>query len=322
MSQFTLSSPARPPSEAIRLPLMIGGFLLLWSSAFAVGKLAILDCPPLLLLVGRCLAAGFLMLVPVLLNWMPWRLSRRDVLVFALLGIANQALFLGLGYVGLQYLSAGLSVLIASLNPVVTAAFAALLLGERITLRKLMGLLLGIGGVALVVQHRLGGGADHLNGVLFTAAAVLSIVFGTMLFKRYAPSQGLWTGNAVQSVAAGFAVLPFALSVENIGDVVPSARLAWSFAFLVLFVAVFAYLLWFKILAVSGATAAASYHFLTPPLGVLFGWLILDEHVSPIDLIGIMPVILGIYLVTRSPATGGMVDRRQARRNATERQRT
>jgi drug/metabolite transporter (DMT)-like permease len=188
--------------------------------------------------------------------------------------------------------------LIASVNPIVTAGLAALVLGERITMRKVVGLLLGFGGVALVVQHRLGGD-EHLRGVLFTVAAVMSIVFGTMLFKRYAPKGGLWTGNAVQSLAAGLATLPVALAVENVGDIVPSVRLGWSFAFLVLFVSVFAYLLWFKILAVSGATAAASYHFLTPPLGVLFGWLILGEHVSFTDLIGIVPVMIGIYLVTR-----------------------
>ena len=48
-----------------------------------------------------------------------------------------------------------------------------------------------------------------------------------------------------------------------------------------------------------GATAASSYHFLMPPLGMLFGWLMLGEHVSAIDLAGIVPVALGIYLVTR-----------------------
>jgi drug/metabolite transporter (DMT)-like permease len=303
MSQFTVAAPAqRAAFVSVQLPLMVGAFVLLWSSAFAIGKLAILDCPPLLLLVGRCLTAGLLMLVPVMLNRMPWTLGWRDVLIFAALGLANQALFLGLGYIGLEDISAGLSTLIASTNPVITAAFAALLLGERITGRKILGLLLGVGGVALVVQHRLGGG-EHLRGVLFTVAAVLSLVFGTMLFKRYAPKQGLWIGNAVQSLAAGCVMLPFALSVESIGDIVPSWRLAASFAFLALFVSVFAYLLWFKILTVSGATAAASYHFLTPPLGVLFGWLILDEHVSLTDLIGIVPVMLGIYLVTR-PAAG------------------
>ncbi len=302
MSDLVAVPPtARTFSAAAALPLMVASFVLLWSAAFAVGKLAILDCPPLLLLVGRFFGAGTLMLLAALLGRMPWTLAPRDVAIFAALGLANQALFLGLGYVGLADISAGLSTLIASVNPIVTAGLAALVLGERITARKIVGLLLGFGGVALVVQHRLGGD-EHLRGVLFTAAAVMSIVFGTMLFKRYAPKGGLWTGNAVQSLAAGLATLPVALVVENVGDIVPSVRLGWSFAFLVLFVSVFAYLLWFKILAVSGATAAASYHFLTPPLGVLFGWIILGERVSFTDLIGIVPVMIGIYLVTRPAA--------------------
>jgi drug/metabolite transporter (DMT)-like permease len=80
---------------------------------------------------------------------------------------------------------------------------------------------------------------------------------------------------------------------------VPTWRLLAAFAYLVLLVSVFAYLLWFQILTVSGATAASSYHFLMPPLGMLFGWLLLGEHMAVSDLLGIVPVVLGIYLVTR-----------------------
>ena len=71
-----------------------------------------------------------------------------------------------------------------------------------------------------------------------------------------------------------------------------------------LLVSVFAYLLWFHLLTVSGATAASSYHFMMPPLGMLFGWLLLGEHVAPTDLAGIVPVAIGIYLVTCSSSLG------------------
>jgi drug/metabolite transporter (DMT)-like permease len=53
-------------------------------------------------------------------------------------------------------------------------------------------------------------------------------------------------------------------------------------------------------LNVSGATAASAYHFVMPPLGMLFGWLLLGERIAATDLIGIVPVAIGIYLVTRS----------------------
>jgi len=292
----------RPLFAAISLPLMVGVFLMLWSSAFSVAKLAIADCPPLLLLAARFLIASVLMFGIAAITRVRWTLSRRDVLLFALLGIANQAIYLGVGYVALRDISAGLSVLIFSANPIVTAVFAALVLGERMTWSKAVGLVLGIAGVAFIVQSRLSIGSDHLRGILLTVVSLLSFVGGTILFKRYAPKDGLWIGNGVQSLAAGIALLPFSLASESIGDIVPTSRLLACFAFLVLLVSVFAYLLWFKILTLSGATAASSYYFLLPPLGMLFGWLLLGEHVALSDLLGIIPVVLGIYLVTRPAA--------------------
>ena len=300
MHPAAVALPARRPLfAALSLPLMVAVFLMLWSSAFSVAKLAIADCPPLLLLAARFLVAGVLMFGIAAVSRVRWTLSRRDILLFALLGIANQAIYLGVGYVALRDISAGLSVLIFSANPIVTAVFAALVLGERMTWSKAVGLVLGIAGVAFIVQSRLAIGSDHLRGILLTVVSLLSFVGGTILFKRYAPKDGLWIGNGVQSLAAGIALLPFSLGTESIGDIVPTWRLLASFAFLVLLVSVFAYLLWFKILTVSGATAASSYYFLLPPLGMLFGWLLLGEHVALSDLLGIIPVVLGIYLVTR-----------------------
>ncbi len=291
------------PPMRIPLPLMVAAFCLLWSSAYAVAKLAIADCPPLLLLTFRFLLAGIVMIGGAALAGVPLKLSRRDLVLFAVLGVANQAAYLGLGYVGLKSISAGLSALVISANPVLTAVLAAIFLGERMTWRKALGLVLGVGGVAFVVQHRLTGGLDHPEGIAITLMALVSLVIGTILYKRFAPSGNLWVGNAVQSLSAGFAVLPFAFTFESVGDIVPSFRLAAAVAFLVLLVSVFAYVIWFQLLNVSGATAASSYHFLMPPLGMFFGWLLLGEHVSYADFAGIVPVALGIYLVTRPAKT-------------------
>jgi len=131
----------------------------------------------------------------------------------------------------------------------------------------------------------------------------LSLVGGTILFKKFTPAHGHWIGNGVQSLSAGLTTLPFALTFENVGDIVPSVRLLAAVAYLAIFVSVFAYLLWFHMLTVSGATAASSYHFMMPPLGLLFGWLLLGEHVALTDVVGIMPVALGIYLVTHLPSS-------------------
>ncbi|HEX3162865.1 MAG TPA: DMT family transporter, partial [Pseudolabrys sp.] len=155
MHPAAVALPARRPLfAAISLPLMVGVFLMLWSSAFSVAKLAIADCPPLLLLAARFLIASVLMFGIAAITRVRWTLNRRDVLLFALLGIANQAIYLGVGYVALRDISAGLSVLIFSANPIVTAVFAALVLGERMTWSKAVGLVLGIAGVAFIVQSR------------------------------------------------------------------------------------------------------------------------------------------------------------------------
>jgi drug/metabolite transporter (DMT)-like permease len=179
---------------------------------------------------------------------------------------------------------------------------AALFLGESLTWRKVAGLLLGISGVGFIVWHRMSVGTDSLHGILFTLASLASIVVGTILFKVLAPKGSLWIGNGVQNLAGGLAVLPFALSLSSVSDIVPNARLLGAFAFLVLGGSVLAYLLWFHLLKVCGATAASAYHFLMPPLAMLFAWIVLGEHVELRDLLGIIPVALGIYLVTR-PAT-------------------
>jgi drug/metabolite transporter (DMT)-like permease len=290
------------PSLRISLPVAVLAFCLLWSSAYAVAKMAIADCPPLLLLTARFLLAGLMMLGLAAITGVSLKMRRRDLVLFAALGIANQAVYLGFGYVGMETVSSGLAAVVISANPVLTAVLAAIFLDERMTWRKTLGLLLGIGGVAFIVHGRITGGTDQLGGIGYTLIALVSLVVGTILFKKFAPSGGLWVGNGVQSLSAGIAVLPFAFATESIGDVVPTWRLLTALAFLVMLVSVFAYLLWFHLLQVSGATAASSYHFLMPPLGLLFSWLLLGEHVSPTDLIGIVPVALGIYLVTRVPS--------------------
>jgi drug/metabolite transporter (DMT)-like permease len=127
-------------------------------------------------------------------------------------------------------------------------------------------------------------------------------VAGTILFKLLAPKGSLWIGNGVQNISAGIVLIPFALTLSSLSDVVPNLQLLGSFAFLTLGGSVLAYVIWFHLLRVCGATAASAYHFLMPPLAMLFAWIVLGEHVALRDLLGIIPVAIGIYLVTRPAA--------------------
>src|SRR6201991_4162746 len=207
-----------PRSRFNTLPLAIGVFCLLWSYAFVAGKIGVTHCPPLILLAARFSLAGILILGATMIRG-DWSLSWRDAAIFAVLGIANNALYLGLGYTGLQTVSAGLGGLIVSANPVFTAVLAALFLHEPLTTRKVGGLLLGITGVTFIVWHRISTGADSLHGVAFTLASLASIVAGTILFKLLAPKGSLWLGNGIQNLSGGLVLGPFAFTLSRLSDI-------------------------------------------------------------------------------------------------------
>src|SRR5580692_3821529 len=127
----TTASPGASLAIALPLPVLIATFCLLWSSAFSVTKLALADCPPLLLLTARFLVAGVVILAAAVTGT-TWRtVTRRDLVVLAALGVANNALYLGLIYVGMRSISSGLSAIIVSANPVLTALLAAVVLDEQ-----------------------------------------------------------------------------------------------------------------------------------------------------------------------------------------------
>jgi drug/metabolite transporter (DMT)-like permease len=291
-----------PPSVAIpKIPksVLVAAFCLIWSAAFAVGKIAIADCPPLLLVSVRCLIAGAILLGIAALTGAR-RPAWRDVAALSVLGVATYAAYLGLNYVGVRHgVSAGLSALIISANPVLTALIAAVVLDEALTWRKVVGLSFGVIGVAIIVERRILGGESPL-GIAFVIGALVAMVAGTILFKRLAPNGGLWTGNGIQNLAGGVALIPFWATFENLSDVTPTWRLLAALTFLVVMSSIIAYMLWFHLLTVSGASAASAYHFLMPPLGLMFGWLLLSERIEPLDLIGVVPVALGVWLVTHA----------------------
>src|ERR1700754_4775334 len=214
-----------PRSRFNTLPLAIGVFCLLWSYAFVAGKIGVTHCPPLILLAARFSLAGILILGATMIRG-DWSLSWRDAAIFAVIGIANNAMYLGFGYTGLQTVSAGLGGLIVSANPVFVTVLAALFLGEELTWRKIVGLVLGVAGVAMIVAHRIAMGSDSPIGIAYSVAALASIVAGAMLFKFLAPKGSLLVGNGIQNLSGGIAVLPFAILFDHGSAVTLNLKLA------------------------------------------------------------------------------------------------
>lgn len=293
-----VSVPASDRSALVRwgFPAL---FVVLWASAFTAGKVAVTYAPPFLLLSTRFLLAGLVLAALARLSGRRWSFGRGAVARFALLGIVTMAVYLALSYFGMQSVTSGFAALIISMNPVLTAVLAAPLLGERLTGAKLAGLALGVAGVAIVLQSRLSGGIEGPVGIAFTFGALIALSASTVLYKRIVPSGDLWYGTAIQTLAAGVALLPLGLALEPVSAIRWTPELLAGFLWLALAVSLCSYLLWFDMLDRLGASAASALHFLVPPIGLLLGWAVLGEHVPPLDLLGVVPIALGIRLVTR-----------------------
>ena len=274
-------------------------FCLAWASGFTAAKLAITTAPPALFGGIRFLVTGL-----ALLGYAAWRGQLRGPIpwgALAVLGLLNQAGYQGLAWRGMGGVSAGLATIIASLNPILIAAVAAPLLGEALHWRKVLGLVLGFAGAVFVVRHRLASGTEDPTGVLLVVGALLSLVAGTLAFKWLAPQVTLPVAVGVQTVFAGLFLLCVGLVFEDPADIHLSQRFWLVMVWCVLVVSIGALLLWFWLLRNGSASSASALHFLIPPTGLAMSWLVLGETVSPADLLGVVPVALGIWLATRPP---------------------
>jgi drug/metabolite transporter (DMT)-like permease len=271
-------------------------FCLSWSSAYPTAKLAIAVSPPMLFLGVR-----FLLAAAVLMTYAAIRGEIRGPIPWvglSILGLLNLAAYQGLFWEAMRTESAGMAVVVGSLVPILTAACAGPLLGERLTFAKFTGLLLGLGGAVFVVRNRLAMGEDP-GGTLYLVAGLFAMTAGTILFKKLAPATTLSVAVGVQQLSAGVALLAVGLATENPSRIVPGPAYVLTMLWFVLVVSVGAMLLWFLLLRSGTATAATSLHFLMPPLGLLMTWAVLSEKLHPSDLLGIVPVALGIWLATR-----------------------
>jgi len=221
----------------------------------------------------------------------------------ALLGtMGYQLLFMN----GMKWTAAGDASLIIPLNPVFTVLLAVPMLGQRLSMRMLIGLTVGLAGVATVVgwspnvdipfEHR-------LIGAVMIALAALTWAATSNLTKM-ALSDGS-VGTSLEIVVwyslVGWVLLTPWMLFEVWGSGIPEPSPAeWvSVAYLGLISTVHTYAWFARGIDRIGATAAASYVFLVPVFGVLSGWLMLDESIGASMLVGFCLIVLGVREVQR-----------------------
>jgi drug/metabolite transporter (DMT)-like permease len=280
-------------------------FVLLWSTGFIAARYGLPYAPPLSFLILRCLGAVLILLPVVLLTGAPW--PRGRIGHVALAGLLLQAGYLGGVWSAIKIgMPAGLSALIVGMQPVLTA-FAAPLVGERVTPRQWLGLLLGLSGVALVVYARLSLDGLAPAAVGLCVLALLSITAGTLYQKRYCPQFDLRTGAVIQFSASALLLLPLAIVLE---DFTPAlAAIHWNSHFAgallwsILALSIGAIFLLFRLISRNDATKVTSLLYLTPPTTAIMAWLMFGETLGAAGLAGMALAVAGVAFVVKTPSS-------------------
>lgn len=267
----------------------------MWSSAFATARVIVAHAPPLAALSVRFLISGLIAVLIARALGQTWRLAPSQARAVILFGLCQNAAYLGLNFVAMQWIEASLAAIIAASMPLIVAALGWLVFREKVALLGLAGLVAGLVGVGLIMGSRLSGGADPL-GVILCIGGALALAVATLTVRG--ASSG---GNLLMVV--GLQMLVGAVALGLISAVSETVSVRWTPAFL----AAFAYqiavpglaatLIWFALVGRIGSTRAATFHFLNPFFGVAIAAMLLGEVIRPLDLLGVAIAMAGILAV-------------------------
>lgn len=279
----------------IRAIAMGLAFAFMWSSAFTSARIIVAEASPLFSLALRFLISGLLGVVIARVLGQSWRLSRSQWYATILFGICQNALYLGLNFIAMQTVEAGLAAIIASSMPLLVALASWLLLGEKLRPLGVLGLAAGFAGVGLIMGTRISDGVD-LYGVMLCGIGALALTFAT-LAVRGATAGGNFMMVVGLQMLVGSAILFVAAPLTETIHVAWSGRLIAAFAYTTLIPGLAATYVWVVLLHRIGATRAATFHFLNPVFGVAIAALLLGERLGPLDLVGVLIVTAGILAV-------------------------
>ena len=275
-------------------------FVWLWSTGFIGAKYGLPFAEPFTLLLIRMvltlvLLVGLAWLMKT--RWPGWRGAGH----LAVTGILVHGCYLGGVYYAIQDgMASGIVSLIVGLQPLVTAAAAVVFLKEAVSGRQWLGLALGLIGVSLVLVEKFGGTGVESGispwALAWTLVALAGISMGTVYQKRHGTGADLVAGTIIQYAAAAtlFAIGAFALESR---EVEWSLQLQLSMAWLVLGVSIGAILLLMWLIRQGAASQVASLFYLVPPVTALEAYLLFDERLGGLAMVGGLVAITGVALV-------------------------
>ncbi len=290
------------PLKSTLIELAPGIFVVLWATGFVVSKLSAGHVGPLWFLTLRFPIAGVFLLVVGLQQRAAWPDGTHAVHAM-IAGAFLHGLYLGPVYWAVaEGLPAGVAALIVGLQPLLTAFMAAAILREEITLRHWLGLIIGLLGIGLVIWPKLI--FAHVGGItpLTVACALvgaIAISFGTVYQKRFATGLHLATGGFWQYVGATLVVL---LGAVALGDFQFDYSLqAWSaLAWAVVVLSIIAITLLMMLIREGAVSKVSGLIYLVPAVAAFMTYVMFDEKLLLIQVIGMAVCGAAVLLVNRS----------------------
>ena len=182
------------------LPLVVVG---LWSSAFVTAKVGVQYATPFAMLLTRfalvsCLFGSLFLIARYWRRIVPKTAGLGTIVLTALVGLLLHGVYLGSVFFALSVgLSAGLSALIVSLQPLLASGLAIFLFGERLSAAQIVGMVAGISGVVLVLLPKMDGTMPML-GLLSVSIGLVAVTSGTLLQKKIGGKIDLLPSNVIQ----------------------------------------------------------------------------------------------------------------------------
>jgi len=272
-------------------------FVFLWSTGFIGAKLGLPYIEPLTFLAIR-FGICFLIMVPVVLfTKTHWPTRWQDYGHISVSG-----LFLHGGYLGFVFMSvaegvpAGTASLIASIQPLIVAGLAGVFLGEIVSRRQWVGLLLGLAGVFLVVANKIDLGQGTPTGMFLSFLGLFSIAIGILYQKSFCAHMNLKSGNMIQFVTSGLYFYLMSLIFET-GNITWSGELVFAMGWLVIVLSLGAVSLMYVLLRHGAAANVSSLFYLTPPCTAIVAYFLFGETLGPLSIVGMLVAVVGVALV-------------------------
>ena len=272
-------------------------FVTVWGSGFIATKIGLQYAPPFTFLTLRFLF-GLACLVPILLVTQPrFPGSRVELGHVAAAGLLMHAIHLG-GSHYTQYLgmSAGITALILSVQPLLTALIAVRWMGERLALRQWAGVAVGLAGVALIVWHKVDVREATIGSLIAVTVSLAGVTAGTLYQRIFCPLVDLRSATFLQFIITIAALAPLAWWVEGF-----AVNWAWpmvgSIAFLVIGASILAVSALHTLMRRGQATRVTSLLYLTPIFAVALELAMFGVVPSALSVAGIVVTCCGVALV-------------------------